>query len=62
METFGSGEHTMSTLKETQTPDAEFLPEIANNKKIWRNLRDAFPHPYTQDGHEQVCFKREHIF
>lgn len=25
----------------------ESLAEHANNRKIWRNLRDAFPHPYT---------------
>jgi len=23
------------------------LPSIANNIKIWRNVRDVFPHPYT---------------
>eukprot|EP00455_Lapot_gusevi_P009633 TRINITY_DN14329_c0_g1_i1.p1 TRINITY_DN14329_c0_g1~~TRINITY_DN14329_c0_g1_i1.p1 ORF type:complete len:189 (+),score=20.20 TRINITY_DN14329_c0_g1_i1:51-617(+) len=24
----------------------------ANNRKIWRNLRNAFPHPYTRDHAE----------
>ncbi len=27
--------------------DAETLPVHANNRKIWINLRDRFPHPYT---------------
>jgi RimJ/RimL family protein N-acetyltransferase len=27
--------------------DAEPLARYANNRKIWINLRDAFPHPYT---------------
>jgi len=39
-------------------PDIELLPytpadqselaRLANNKKIWDNLRDYFPHPYTE--------------
>ena len=27
--------------------DAEVCARYANNPAIWRNLRDAFPHPYT---------------
>jgi len=27
--------------------DADALARHGNNKKIWLNLRDAFPHPYT---------------
>ena len=27
--------------------DADALARHANNEKIWLNLRDAFPHPYT---------------
>ena len=27
--------------------DAKQLPLHANNRKIWINLRDGFPHPYT---------------
>jgi ribosomal-protein-alanine N-acetyltransferase len=26
--------------------DAESLAKYANNRKIWQNLRDGFPHPY----------------
>jgi ribosomal-protein-alanine N-acetyltransferase len=28
--------------------DAEGLARLANNPKIWLNLRDRFPHPYTR--------------
>lgn len=28
--------------------DAPALVKYANNRKVWLNLRDAFPHPYTQ--------------
>ena len=28
--------------------DLEFLVQHANNRKIWRNLTDQFPHPYTE--------------
>jgi RimJ/RimL family protein N-acetyltransferase len=29
--------------------DAQAVARHANNRKIWRNLRDKFPHPYTID-------------
>ena len=29
--------------------DAEAVARHANNRKIWMNLRDAFPHPYSRD-------------
>lgn len=33
--------------------DLRSLVEQANNRKIWRNLRDHFPHPYTAaDGRQ----------
>lgn len=28
--------------------DAASLVRHADNRKIWRNLRDSFPHPYTE--------------
>jgi len=34
-------------LRNWREDDAERLAEIANNKKIYDNLRDRFPHPYT---------------
>lgn len=27
--------------------DAAALARYANNRNVWRNLRDVFPHPYT---------------
>jgi ribosomal-protein-alanine N-acetyltransferase len=36
-------------LRPFRLSDTEKLAEMANNKKISRNLRDGFPHPYTHD-------------
>ena len=34
-------------VRSWRTDDAESLARHANNRKIWLNLRDIFPHPYT---------------
>jgi RimJ/RimL family protein N-acetyltransferase len=34
-------------IRSWRPADLESLVEHANNRKIWLNLRDAFPHPYT---------------
>ena len=34
-------------IREWRDEDAPSLARHANNRKIWMNLRDAFPHPYT---------------
>jgi [ribosomal protein S5]-alanine N-acetyltransferase len=34
-------------VRDWQASDAESLALHANNRKIWLNLRDAFPHPYA---------------
>jgi RimJ/RimL family protein N-acetyltransferase len=34
-------------VRSWQPGDIPSLVEQANNRKIWRNLRDRFPHPYT---------------
>jgi RimJ/RimL family protein N-acetyltransferase len=34
-------------VRSWRTSDAEPLARHADNRKIWLNLRDAFPHPYT---------------
>lgn len=40
--------------------DAERLALIANNKKIFDNLRDAFPHPYLiEDAKEYISFAQK---
>ncbi len=36
-------------LRKIKVEDREELAKIANNKKIWLNLRDKFPHPYSLD-------------
>lgn len=33
-------------LRPLQTQDAEALAHMANNRKIWNNLRNRMPHPY----------------
>jgi ribosomal-protein-alanine N-acetyltransferase len=33
--------------------DEETIPLHANNRKVWLNLRDRFPHPYTRADAEQ---------
>ena len=35
-------------LREWKKSDAAALAEIANNKKIWDNVRDRLPYPYTK--------------
>lgn len=40
-------------LRSWQVKDLASLVEQANNRKIWINLRDGFPHPYMRrDGRE----------
>jgi len=34
-------------LREWKFADAPELARLANNRKIWDNVRDQFPHPYT---------------
>jgi [ribosomal protein S5]-alanine N-acetyltransferase len=34
-------------IRDWRDSDAASIAQYANNKKIWINLRDAFPHPYT---------------
>ena len=34
------------TLRSLTDDDASTLAKLANNKKIWDNLRDVMPHPY----------------
>jgi [ribosomal protein S5]-alanine N-acetyltransferase len=37
------------TLRPLNDNDAATLSQLANNKKIWDNLRDSMPFPYTID-------------
>ncbi|TAK53688.1 MAG: N-acetyltransferase [Bacteroidetes bacterium] len=40
------------TLREWREGDEESLVQNANNKKIWDNVRDLFPYPYTRENAE----------
>jgi len=37
------------TVRNYRLEDAASLARHGNNKKIWLNLRDRFPHPFTED-------------
>jgi RimJ/RimL family protein N-acetyltransferase len=41
----------IGVVREWRSTDAASLAQHANDRQIWRNLRDRFPHPYTRtDG------------
>lgn len=40
-------------LRPLKYSDKEILAKLANNKKIWSNLRDMFPHPYQIEDAER---------
>lgn len=43
------------TIRSWQPGDAAALVRYANNRRVWRNLRDRFPHPYTaRDAEEWI--------
>ena len=37
------------SIRSLEVTDAERLARYANNRKIWNQVRDLFPHPYTED-------------
>lgn len=44
-------------IRPWQSGDAAALAQHANNRKIWRNVRDRFPHPYTlADAEAWIAF------
>ncbi|NUM73323.1 GNAT family N-acetyltransferase [candidate division KSB1 bacterium] len=48
---------TRFTIRPWQHGDEASLAQHANNRNIWRNLRDTFPHPYTlKDAEEWIRF------
>jgi RimJ/RimL family protein N-acetyltransferase len=43
------------SVRSWETSDAASLVEQANNRRIWLNLRDRFPHPYSShDAHQFI--------
>jgi ribosomal-protein-alanine N-acetyltransferase len=44
-------------LRKFKLSDSDILSELANNKNIWDNVRNYFPHPYTaQNAMEFINF------
>ncbi len=41
------------TFRSWRSRDADALVKYGNNRQIWLNLKDRFPHPYTMDDAEQ---------
>jgi RimJ/RimL family protein N-acetyltransferase len=49
-------------VRSWRTSDTDSLLQHANNYKIWLNLRDAFPHPYTrQDARAYIRSVRDRV-
>lgn len=47
-------------LRNWRADDAHSLARHANNRRVWRNLRDHFPHPYTlDDANRWICYARD---
>ncbi len=45
----------LCVIRSWQQQDERTLPYHANNKAIWLNVRDRFPHPYTSaDAHQWI--------
>jgi RimJ/RimL family protein N-acetyltransferase len=44
-------------IRNWRKEDAASIVRYASNRKIWINLRDAFPHPYTQADAEAFLFR-----
>jgi RimJ/RimL family protein N-acetyltransferase len=43
------------TIRSWRLEDAASLVRHANSRRVWRNLKDRFPHPYTaSDAHEWI--------
>lgn len=43
----------LCTIRSWRTGDETALVYHANNRAIWQNMRDRFPHPYTPDDARQ---------
>ncbi len=41
------------TLRRWRPEDADAIVPHADDREIWRNLRDRFPHPYTREDAER---------
>jgi RimJ/RimL family protein N-acetyltransferase len=49
-------------VRSWELSDVDSVAVHANNRKIWMNLRDAFPHPYTKrDARDFIRMVRERL-
>jgi len=47
-------------IRSLRPDDAESLARYANNRRIWRNVRDRFPHPYSlEDAQRFIATARD---
>jgi RimJ/RimL family protein N-acetyltransferase len=47
-------------IRPLRLDDAESLARYANNRRVWRNVRNRFPHPYTlEDARQFVTTVRD---
>ena len=46
-------------LRPLQIEDAKSISEHANNKKIWLNVTDGFPHPYSQGNAVEFIYSKK---
>lgn len=42
----------LCAIREWSPDDVDALARLADNRAIWRNMRDRFPHPYTVEDAE----------
>jgi len=50
-----------SIVRDWRDDDREALLRFANNRRIWRNLKDRFPHPYGEaEADAWLALAREH--
>jgi L-aminopeptidase/D-esterase-like protein/RimJ/RimL family protein N-acetyltransferase len=46
-------------LRDWRPEDAEAIAPLANDREVWRNLRDVFPHPYgVEDARSFIAMAR----
>jgi RimJ/RimL family protein N-acetyltransferase len=45
--------HPLVKIRSWRISDVNDLSELANNRNIWNNVRDYFPHPYTRKDAEE---------
>jgi len=44
-------------IRDWRMTDAPSIAKYANNRKIWRNLRDGFPNPYSLYDAERFLYR-----